>query len=92
MVDATIKQNVITVSARNIASVRFYLNDQMVDFTRATSVVIGGRRLFEDLSSPTSIRCSRTSFSSGRGWRYYTAVIDIDRGPPDAPTTRPTAE
>lgn len=87
-VDATISKNVITVTSKNVTAMRFYVNDQMVDFSRAVSVVVNNRPRFEAILTPSIDSMLKDQLFLGRGWRYYTGVIDITFG--DTPATRPT--
>jgi hypothetical protein len=72
---------------------RFYVNDQMIDFTRAVGVTVNRRSRYEAILKPNLEEMLKDQLFVGRGWRYYTAVIDIDFGT-DRPTTgsatRPT--
>jgi hypothetical protein len=92
-VDATIAQNRITANSQNVESMRFYVNDQMIDFTRAVGVTVNRRSRYEAILKPSLEEMLKDQLFVGRGWRYYTAVIDIDFGT-DRPTTgsatRPT--
>lgn len=87
-IDATIANNVITVNSRNVSSMRFYVNDQMIDFSRAVSVVVNRRQRFEAILKPDLDQMLKDQVFLGRGWRYYTGVIDIDFGATERPTTR----
>jgi hypothetical protein len=86
-VDATItKPNRITVVTDNAESFRLYLNDQMIDFSQFVSVTVNGRNRFEGFLKPSMTDMLNDQLFLGRGWRYFTAVIDIDFG---EPATRP---
>jgi len=94
MVDAAIdQQNHINVNSQNVESMRFYMNDQMIDFSRAVSVVVNRKPRVETMLKPSLDEMLKDQLFLGRGWRYYTAVIDIDFGPEPTtrytPTTRP---
>jgi hypothetical protein len=90
-VDATVDRakNAIVVSSQNVESVRFYVNDQMIDFARGVSVVVNRRPRYEAILKPNIEEMLKDQQFLGRGWRYYTAVIDIDFGA-DKPTTATT--
>ncbi len=88
MVDATIAQNSIAATTLNVQSMRLYLNDQMIDFSRAVSVVVNKRPRFEGIVKPNIEEMLKDQLFFGRGWRYYTATIDIDLST-DRPATRP---
>jgi hypothetical protein len=82
-VDATItKPNRITVVTDNAESFRLYLNDQMIDFSQFVSVTVNGRNRFEGFTKPSVTDMLNDQLFLGRGWRYFTAVIDIDFGEP----------
>jgi hypothetical protein len=89
-VDATIdrNKNAIVATTKNVQSLRFYVNDQMVDFGRAVSVIINGRPRFEAMLKPNIEEMLKDQQFLGRGWRYFTAVIDIDFGA-DKPASSP---
>ena len=77
-IDATISNNTIAVTSRNVESVRFYVNDQMIDFGRAVSVTFNRVPRFEKILTPSVEEMLKDQLFLGRGWRYYTTVIDID--------------
>ncbi|HMB95228.1 MAG TPA: hypothetical protein VKK61_04240, partial [Tepidisphaeraceae bacterium] len=79
-VDAMIENNRISVTSKNVESMRFYVNDQMIDFTRAASVVINGKPRYEAFVKPSIDEMLKDQLFLGRGWRYFTGVIDIDFG------------
>jgi hypothetical protein len=85
-VDATITgPNRLSVVTDNVESFRLYLNDQMVDFSKSISVRVNGRTRFEGYLKPGTTEMLNDQLFLGRGWRYFTAVIDIDFDEP-APT------
>jgi hypothetical protein len=75
---ATIEKNAITITTRNVATMRLYLNDQMIDFSRAVSVVQGRKAIYEAIVKPNIEEMLKDQLFLGRGWRYYTVIIDID--------------
>jgi hypothetical protein len=79
-VDAALANNQITVTTQNVESMRFYVNDQMIDFTRAVSVVVNHKPRYEAFVKPSIEEMLKDQLFLGRGWRYYTGVIDIDFG------------
>jgi len=82
-VDATfVTPNRISVVTDNVESFRLYLNDQMIDFSQAVSVIVNGRGRFEGFLKPSTIDMLNDQLFLGRGWRYFTAVVDIDFGEP----------
>jgi hypothetical protein len=84
-VDATISNNTINVSARNVESVRFYLNDRMVDLKQPVTVNFNRVLRFERLLKVSIEEMLKDQLFLGRGWRYYTATIDIDFARPQPP-------
>jgi hypothetical protein len=88
MVDATVENNRINATSTNVESMRFYLNDQMVDFSRPVVVSVNRRVRFEGMLKPSLEEMLKDQLFMGRGWRYYTAFVDIDFGA-DRPATRP---
>jgi len=78
------------VLSDNAQSFRIYLNDQMIDFSRSISVRVNGRTRFEGYLKPSVTEMLNDQLFLGRGWRYFTAVVDIDFGEPAtraSPTT-----
>lgn len=91
-VKAEVHDNRIDVAADNVESMRFYLNDQMVNFAEPVTVVVNRKVKFKGLVKPSVDEMLKDQLFLGRGWRYYTAAIDIDMVEDSAtrPTTRPT--
>jgi hypothetical protein len=83
-IEATISNNVINVTGKNVSAFRFYVNDQMVDYGRAISVVFNRTPRFESFVKPSIEEMLKDQLFLGRGWRYYTGIIDIDFGAPRA--------
>jgi len=89
----TIYQNTYTIDATqtggnrfeikqdNVAQLRLYVNDQMVDFKEPVTVVINKKGAFEGLVKPSVDEMLKDQLFIGRGWRYFTGVIDIDLAP-----------
>jgi hypothetical protein len=81
--------NRIEVKTDNVATLRLYVNDQMIDFREPVVVKVNGKTRFEGKLEPDIEPMLKDQLFLGRGWRYYTAVIDIDLAPPSTqPTTR----
>jgi pimeloyl-ACP methyl ester carboxylesterase len=80
--------NRIEIRTDNVATLRLYLNDQMLDLAKPVTVLVNGKTRFEGMATVDVDAMLKDQLFLGRGWRYYTAVIDIDLAPP--PTTRPT--
>jgi hypothetical protein len=100
--DATLVNNTVRIQAANVELLRLYFNEQMVDMTKPVTVIANGRQRFSGLLRPSLDEMLKDQLFLGRGWRYYTAVLDIDlgaamesSGAPQpvrraaAPTTRP---
>lgn len=87
------KLNEIDIKTSNVESMRVYLNDQMVDFSRPIVVRVNGKQRFGGMVTPSTEEMLKDQVFLGRGWRYYTGFIDVDFGlpstqPATAPTTR----
>lgn len=83
--------NRIEVKCRNVESMRFWLNDQMIDFAQPVTVLVNGVVRFQGMLTPNLNDLLNDQLFLGRGWRYYTAAVDVDFGAlPSRPTTRPT--
>jgi hypothetical protein len=88
---ATLSKNRIDLTTDNVALMRIYLNDQMVDFNIPVIVSVNKRVRFEGIVKPSVEAMMKDQVFLGRGVRYFTGVIDIDLATPPAsrPTTRP---
>jgi len=84
--------NKIEAKADNVQTLRFYLNDQMVDLAKPITVIINNKTRFEGMVKPSLDELLKDQLFLGRGWRYFTAVLDIDLAPPtaSAASSRPT--
>jgi hypothetical protein len=80
--------NKIEARTDNVQILRFYLNDQMVDLARPVTVVINNKTRFEGLVPVSLDGMLKDQLFLGRGWRYFTASIDVDLAPP---STRPAS-
>src|SRR5258708_22080609 len=90
-VKAEARNNVIDLTADNVETLRIYVNDQMIDYAAPVTVVVNKREKFKGLLKPSVDEMLRDQIFVGRGWRYFTAVIDISMaGPSTAPATRST--
>ena len=88
---AKIANNRIDAKTDNVESMRFYLNDQMIDFSKPVILSINGKVRFEGMLRPNVDEMLKDQLFLGRGWRYFTAVIDVDFGEPSTkPTTKAT--
>lgn len=91
-VKAKIDGQKVLATTDNVEILRFYFNDQMVDMSKSISISVNGRVRGEGRLKPDIDAMLKDSHFLGRGWRYYSAYVDIDFGPPPStrPTTRPT--
>jgi len=78
--------NKIEAKTDNVRTLRFYLNDQMMDLTKPVTIIVNGKTRFEGMPKPSLEEMLRDQLYLGRGWRYFTAILDIDLAPP---ATRP---
>jgi hypothetical protein len=91
-VDAEITDlHTIRLNVRNVRVVRLYLNDQMIDLDHPIQVFANGMSRFNAVVPQSMDEMLKDQLFLGRGWRYYTAVIDLDlaESPTTAPATRP---
>ena len=88
--EATRDKNRIDATTINVDVMRFYLNDQMVDLTKPVTINVNKRGRFEGIVKPSVEEMLNDQLFLGRGWRYYTAVVNIDSSAGSAPSTRPT--
>jgi predicted esterase len=87
---ALVGGNKIQARSDNVATLRLYLNEQMVDFREPVTVTVNGKERFAKKLVPDVEPMLKDQLFLGRGWRYYTAVVDIDLAPP--PSTQPTTK
>lgn len=90
-VTATRAGNRIDVLADNVDSLRVYLNDQMVDLTKPVTIVVNRKVRFEGVVKQSVDELMKDQAFLGRGWRYYTAVVDVELTP-RPPTTKPATQ
>ncbi|MGA2229417.1 MAG: hypothetical protein ABSH22_00690 [Tepidisphaeraceae bacterium] len=94
--DATLNQNTVTMTTVNADSMRLYFNSQMVDFSKPVTVIVNGRKRFSGMLTQSIDEMLKDQLFLGRGWRYYTAVVDLDLSADTSPapprvTPQPTA-
>jgi len=72
--------NRIEAITDNVETLRIYVNDQMVDFSRPVTVVVAKRPdvRFEGMLKPSVDLLLKDQMFLGRGWRYFTAVVDLE--------------
>ena len=87
---AVVSRNRIELKAENVAMMRLYLNDRLVDPRKPVTVTVNKKVKFEGVLVPSVQEMLSDQLFLGRGWRYFSAIVDIDLS--DAPaTTRPAA-
>src|SRR5688572_28805623 len=91
---ALVGGNRLEVKTDNVATLRFYFNDQMIYFREPVRITVNGKERFKGMLTPDVEPMLKDALFLGRGWRYYTAVADVDLAPPPAtqPTTKPTGK
>lgn len=86
-------RNKVEAVTKNVATVRFYFNDQTTNFREAVTVIVNKKPKFEGMLKPSVDVMLKDQLVLGRGWRYFTAAVDIDLAPPATqPTTRPATK
>jgi hypothetical protein len=78
-------RHTIKLDVKNVRLLRLYLNEQMLDLDNPIRVVIAGQTRFESVVPRSIDEILKDQLFLGRGWRYYTALIDLDL------TQQPTA-
>lgn len=86
--DATRSGNRIDATTDNVAGMRFYFNDQMIDFKQPVTINVNKKGAFEKIISPSVDEMLKDQLFIGRGWRYFTAAVDIDVLPRAPETTK----
>ena len=81
--------NHVEVKADNVATLRLYFNDRLVDFRRPVTIVVNKKARFEGMLKPSIDEMLKDQLFLGRGWRYYSAIVDVDLAQPGG-TTKPT--
>jgi pimeloyl-ACP methyl ester carboxylesterase len=78
-VDAAITTpNHIECATENVETMRLYVNDRMIDFAKPVTVIVNKKTRFEGMVKPSVEEMLKDQVFLGRGWRYFTGVIDID--------------
>jgi hypothetical protein len=92
-IEGAIKGQRIEITNDNVDSFRIYLNDQMVNLKDPITVIVNKRPRLEGVVRPSIEEMMKDQAFLGRGWRYYTAVLDVDMilhpPPPTRPSTKP---
>jgi hypothetical protein len=86
------KPNRFEFTTQNVDSFRLYLNDQMIDFSRAVTIMLNKRAIYEGPIQADVETMLKDQLFMGRGWRYYTAGFDIDVVAHPKPATRPATK
>jgi hypothetical protein len=89
VLEAVCDKNTIDITSKNLGSLRILLSREMVDFTKPIKVLVNKKIVFNDLVSESIDTTLKDQLMLGRGWRKYTAAIELDLAPP--PPTRPTS-
>jgi poly(3-hydroxybutyrate) depolymerase len=84
------KPNRIEAKADNVQTLCFYLNEQMVDLSKPITVVVNTKTRFEGIVKPSLDAMLKDQLFLGRGWRYFTASVDIDLAPLTPASTKPS--
>jgi len=87
-IKAEVHNNQIDAVADNVDTLRFYVNDQMVNLSQPVSVIVNRKQKFKAIVPASVDQMLKDQVFLGRGWRYYTGAIDIEMT--DHPATRPT--
>ncbi|HEY8668377.1 MAG TPA: hypothetical protein VIL86_17130 [Tepidisphaeraceae bacterium] len=88
-IDAVRKSQRLDVTTDNVESMRFYFNDQTLDFSKPLTIVVNKKGRFEDLVKMSVDEMLKDQLFLGRGWRYFTGKVDIDFGAPSSGATSP---
>ena len=94
-IKARVHNNQIEALTENVETLRFYLNDQMVDLSAPVTVVVNKKQRFKAMLKPGIDEMLRDQLFLGRGWRYYTAAIDViltDQPAATRPASRPATQ
>jgi hypothetical protein len=84
---ATLTPNHLNLATDNVELLRVYMNDQMVDFSKPITITVNKQIRFEGMLKPSIDTMLKDQLILGRGWRYFTASVDIDLSekPPTTP-------
>jgi hypothetical protein len=84
-----VDSHTINLDTKNVRVVRLYLNEQLVDLSQPVKVVVNGTIRYNQTPTQSTSEMLKDQVFLNRGWRYYTAVIDLDLT--ESPATRPVA-
>ena len=88
---SVVAPNRLELKIDNVDLLRVYLNDQLIDFKEPIVIKVGTKVKFEGMVEPDIDQMLKDQVFLGRGWRYFTVVVDIDMSeakPAVVPTTR----
>jgi len=88
-VEAFIEGQTIDIKTQNVDSMRLYFNDQMIDLKKPIQVKINGAVRGEGAVPQSIEELLADQLFIGRGWRYYTGVVDIGITARIEPATKP---
>jgi predicted esterase len=77
-VEATLKDNAIDATTQNVADLRFFFSDTMIDFNKPVTIIVNHRKRFEGMVQPSLDALLADQLFLGRGWRAFSAVVDVD--------------
>ncbi len=83
-----VDSHTINLDTKNVRVVRLYLNEQLVDLNQPVKIVVNGTARYNEIPPQSTDEMLKDQVFLSRGWRYYTAVIDLDLT--QAPATNPT--
>jgi hypothetical protein len=90
--DAVLDHNTLELTTDNVATARVYFNDQMVDMSKPLTIVANGRARYTGMLHEDLDGMLKDQLFLGRGWRYYTANLDLDFTSAPPPPPRPAAD
>jgi hypothetical protein len=84
-------RHTIKLTTRNVQLVRIYLNDEMVDMDQPVTIIANGVTRFSGIVPQSTDEMLKDQQFLGRGWRYYTGLVDLDLSEAvSRPTTAPS--
>jgi hypothetical protein len=85
-----VDRHTIRLDTHNVQMIRLYLNEQMVDLASPMTILCDGKTVFDGVIPQSTDEMLKDQLFLGRGWRYYTAVVDLDLS--ESSTTGPSTE
>jgi pimeloyl-ACP methyl ester carboxylesterase len=79
--------NRIEITSDNVELLRVFLSDEMIDFAQPIGVVVNTKPRFEGFVKPDLKTMLNDQLFLGRGWRNFSAAVELDLAPPAS--TRP---